>query len=580
MASPVIAHVVLTMNVGGLERLILDLTARSIAAGDRVLIVCLDEAGTLAEEAERLGARVLMMKRRGGPDPRLIARLTALFRREGVTAVHTHSLDPMLYANWAGRIAGVPVRIHTQHLNIAEKPFTRQDRAKFRLAARACTSVVSITRDMDNGVRACGVPASKRLVIYNGIDERRFSPADGPRGDDHVVIGTSCRLSAQKGLDRLLRAFAAVHEEEPAVRLRIIGDGPLRARLEAEAVRLDLTAVVEFQGYCADTAPELRQLDIFALSSLYEGLPLALLEAMACALPVVSTSVNGVPEAVTSGDSGLLVGRDETDRLAAALLRLVRDPQLRETMGRRGRTRVEETFTLDRMAAAYREVYRRERPSRPWKAAVRRIAMACFPASFVRWSGAPDTRRVALTFDDGPDPIYTPKLLEVLRRHGARATFFVIGQHASAHPELVKAMLADGHEVANHSFTHAHFSQLTWREAWQEIVSTESVLLRTAHGQQRPYFRPPRGTIRLATILLPWLARLTVVLWNVDLKDFSADRADQITSRLADRPIRGGDIVLYHGQNPAALEALPSIISSVQVRGLQLVPVSQLEAAS
>src|SRR5438067_9253484 len=106
MSTPLtIAHVVLTMNVGGLERLILDLAARAIAAGDRVLIVCLDETGCLAAEAERLGAQVrLVPRRREGPDPKLAFRLASLFRREGVTAVHTHSLDPMLYAAWAGRL--------------------------------------------------------------------------------------------------------------------------------------------------------------------------------------------------------------------------------------------------------------------------------------------------------------------------------------------------------------------------------------------------------------------------------------------------------------------------------------------
>ena len=579
MASSTIAHVVLTMNVGGLERLILDLTARSIAAGDRVLIVCLDEAGMLAGEAEKLGAKVSLIERRKGPDPHLVARLAALFRAEGVTAVHTHSLDPMLYAAWAGKLAGVPVRLHTQHLNIAEAPFTNQDRTKFRLAAAACTSVVSITQDMDNGVRACGGPASKRRVIYNGIDERRFTPA-GERSRETVVIGTSARLSAQKSLGSLIRAFADVHQAEPSTRLRIIGDGPERQSLEQEAARLGIDEVVDFRGFCTDTAGELRALDVFAMSSRYEGLPLALLEAMACAIPVVSTAVNGVPEAVISQECGLLVDRGDEAQLAAALLRLVRDAGLRQRMGARAKARVEEAFTLDRMAAAYRDAYREERPTVRWKRAARSAAMACLPAQYVRWKGQPGAPRAALTFDDGPDPVYTPQLLDLLKRHDTRATFFLIGKHADAHPDLVRAMLSDGHEVANHSYSHAQFKQLSWREIWQEIKSTESVLTQAADGRQRPYFRPPRGTIRLATMLLPWLSRLTVVLWSVDLKDFSAERSEQITGRLAERPIGAGDIVLYHGQNPAALEALPSIIESARRRGLQLVPVSQLEAAS
>lgn len=576
MSTPsTIAHVVLTMNIGGLERLILDLTERSIDAGDRVLIVCLDETGLLAAEAEQLGAQVRLVPRRRGPDPGLALRLASLFRREGVTAVHTHSLDPMLYAAWAGRLARVPVRVHTQHLNIAQAPFTAQDRRKFRLAARACTSVVSITAEMDAGVKACGIGAAKRRIIFNGIDQTRFTPRLSARASGPVVIGTTARLSAQKALDRLLRAFALVHAAEPGTRLRVVGDGPLRHDLEALARTLHIDGAVEFAGYRTDTAAQFRTFDIFALSSLFEGLPLALLEAMASGLPAVASAVNGVPEVIVDGESGLLVPPDDVEALSTGLLALVRNQERREEMGRRAVARVAARFSLDAMAASYNIVYRDHSPSTAWKAAARRAAVRLMPRRCLFWSGSVRHGQVALTFDDGPDPIYTPQVLEILRRYDARATFFVVGGRASAHPEIIRAIVEDGHEVANHSYTHAHFRELSWRQVWCEIQRTEAALI-AVNGSRTKLFRPPRGTLRPAVLMLAWMARLTVVMWNVDLKDYAAQRAEQITGRLSEQRIGAGDIVLYHGQNDAAVEALPRLIESMLREGLRLVPVSRL----
>jgi peptidoglycan/xylan/chitin deacetylase (PgdA/CDA1 family) len=182
---------------------------------------------------------------------------------------------------------------------------------------------------------------------------------------------------------------------------------------------------------------------------------------------------------------------------------------------------------------------------------------------------------VALSFDDGPDPVWTPQILETLRARGVRSTFFLVGERAERDPAMVRRIVEEGHELGNHSFTHPHFEQLTWREAMREIDRTEATL---AGAQQTPsrLWRPPRGKLCLASVLGARLRGLTIVMWSVDPKDFRAQTPDEITDRLATRPVRAGDIVLYHGHNPAALAALPRLLDTVASQGLSVVPVSHL----
>jgi glycosyltransferase involved in cell wall biosynthesis len=197
---------------------------------------------------------------------------------------------------------------------------------------------------------AHGFPPRRMHVIPNGIAVRRREP-EPRRGP--VVIGTAALLERRKAIDVLLEASARLATPH---RLVVYGDGPLRTELEALAHGLGAPA--EFPGFVPDFAERIEELDVFVLPSRGENLPIAILEAMAAAVPVVATRVGGVPEVVADGETGLIVEPDDVEGLAAALDRVAGDDALRERLGRAGATRIAEHFDARSTARQMVDLYR------------------------------------------------------------------------------------------------------------------------------------------------------------------------------------------------------------------------------
>jgi glycosyltransferase involved in cell wall biosynthesis len=238
---------------------------------------------------------------------------------------------------------------------------------------------VAVSRDLlEQGVRAGIYRADKVTVIPNGLVLDNLRPVSDVAAkrralglpEDAAIAGTITRLEPQKANDRLLHAFARVARQCPDVQLVIAGDGPERPSLEALAARLSLTDRVHFLGWRTDVPDILSVLDVFCMTSRWEGCPMVLLEAMAMRKPVVATDIGGVREIVVSGETGLLVPLDDVEAMAAALTRLLTDPSEGDRMGAAGRRRVEDRFSADRMMSAYSRLYAelagrcRERPRR------------------------------------------------------------------------------------------------------------------------------------------------------------------------------------------------------------------------
>jgi glycosyltransferase involved in cell wall biosynthesis/peptidoglycan/xylan/chitin deacetylase (PgdA/CDA1 family) len=572
-----IAHVVLSLACGGLERVVVDLARYHRAHGLETAIICLDGRGDLADEAERAGVPVLVVKREPGLDPGLVRRLAAVLRDGAYTCVHTHSLDPMFYAGAAAWRAGVRIRVHSQH-NTMLAAYRLSDRLKFRLAQRFFTHVVGVSAETTRLIARFGVPAGRRLTVLNGIDCDTFDAATRtPFREDRVgggSIGAVARLAPEKGLDRLVEAFARVRNARPAAQLTLVGDGPERARLESLAARLGLGGSVIFTGRQENVRPWLAGFDVFALPSLTEGIPLALLEAMAVSVPVVASDVGGIPEVVNSPACGRLVPPGDPCALEQALTELLGNPGARDALGRAGAVRVRQAFSLRSMAAGYRAIYSDDSGGTLTRRAIRRTLQAMLPRRLATWRGSGAGGRVAVTFDDGPIESYTSRILDVLRAEGVKATFFLVGERVAAQPGLLQRIVTEGHEVANHSYSHPHFDRLGFRAALAELDRTAEIL--EVGPAPARFFRPPRGSLSLSSLAAAWHRKLTVVLWTVDLKDYKAVDAAEIVAMLRRRRISAGDIILYHGNSDAALDALPAVLSAVRASGLTCVPVSEL----
>jgi glycosyltransferase involved in cell wall biosynthesis len=200
---------------------------------------------------------------------------------------------------------------------------------------------------------------SHMRLIPNGVDISHFTPvnADTFPSEREQIVACLCRLCYQKGIDVLLQAWNLVHQELPQARLLIAGTGPIQTQLEYMAQALGLTDSVEFVGLQNDIPALLRQCDMAVLPSRWEGMPNALLEAMACGLPCVATRVSGSEDIIQHGVNGLLVEAEDYQEMAEALLMLLRDPELVSNYGHAARTTIEQSYSLAHITEAYIELY-------------------------------------------------------------------------------------------------------------------------------------------------------------------------------------------------------------------------------
>lgn len=199
---------------------------------------------------------------------------------------------------------------------------------------------------------------------------------------------------------------------------------------------------------------------------------------------------------------------------------------------------------------------------------------ATLPRRLLLVQGPRSSRSVCLTFDDGPHPEHTARLLDVLSEHNVPATFFVVGRQAESHPELVRRAVASGHEVGHHSYTHSEPSDTPASELAREVVRTRE-LLGQLTGHKHNLFRPPKGELTVPKLYGLWKARQTVVLWNRDPKDFAGTSTQDVAERLDRLELYGGDIILLHDNWPYAAELIPRIASLAAGRGLAFTTVGR-----
>ena len=347
-----VAHVTLGLDMGGQEKLLVEFARHTDRRRFELMIVSLGGRGVLADDIEAFGWPVTTLNAPMGLHPSLVLRLAWLFRRWGADVVHTHDNRPHLYATPAALLGGVQRVVHTRHYSLAQR-LSRRQTLGVNLLALLTDHFVCVSRDSARVAIAQGVSPRKVSFIGNGIDIDRFRPvynSDGP-------AMTVARLSPEKDVETLLKATALVLRDDPAFRLEIAGDGVCMASLRQTATQLRLGGTVTFLGQVRDVPNLLARAGLFVLPSLTEGISLTLLEAMASGLAVAATRVGGNPEVVADGETGLLVPPADPPALAAALLRLRRDPALRRRMGEAGRRRVEMHFAIRTMVAAYEALY-------------------------------------------------------------------------------------------------------------------------------------------------------------------------------------------------------------------------------
>jgi|AntRauTorcE11898_2_1112593.scaffolds.fasta_scaffold00492_4 peptidoglycan/xylan/chitin deacetylase (PgdA/CDA1 family) len=191
------------------------------------------------------------------------------------------------------------------------------------------------------------------------------------------------------------------------------------------------------------------------------------------------------------------------------------------------------------------------------------------------------SNRVALTFDDGPDPSHTADLLKVFRRHNGRGTFFLVGERVAEYPDLVDRIVAEGHEIGNHSWSHAEFDELDYAGLREEIGSADMALAAARWSAGfNGLFRPPKGSVTCSSLLYALLNRRRHVLWSIDPRDYRAGSSAEILENIHSHRYRGGDIILLHDTNGYTVPAVDGLLEDMAARGLEAVTVSELLGGS
>lgn len=357
-------------TTGGTARHVIDLSQGLAARDWRVAVAC-PASGWLAARIQSPNVKVVRLEMVRDismiSDARAFLRLWRLCKTVRPDVLHLHSSKAGFLGRVAGRLAGVPVVCFTPHCWSFQSVIGRQRRfyaALERFASRFCDMTIAVSRHEAREALNLGVVREDRIVVIpNGVPP--FPGGDLPEriaerlAGKGTLIASVGRLDEQKGYTYMIEAMAHVAAAHQDAQLVVAGDGPLADQLQTQAAQQDIDGAMRFLGEIDQVNGLLAHADLFVLSSLWEGLPYTILEAMAAGLAVVATDVGGCAELVVDGETGTIVPPADPDKLAEALLALLEDSDLRARMGAAAKKRAAEHFSLEALVDANASLYER-----------------------------------------------------------------------------------------------------------------------------------------------------------------------------------------------------------------------------
>jgi glycosyltransferase involved in cell wall biosynthesis len=351
-----IVQLVDSLAVGGTERMVVHLSCGLQASGHDVAVVCLRSLGALAEPLHRKGIPTHALGKPEGLHWASMAALRDFLSEFKADVVHTHNPLVHHYGAVAGRLARVPQVVSTVH-GIGNINGIGKSEVVFGASCLVTNHIVAVCQMARDVFAAHPLIAKNKLrVVYNGIPLEPYLSVPPRAGGGPFVFGAVGRLVPVKDHATLLAAFQQVAHQHPECRLEFLGDGVLRQDLEQKAVQLGIASRVVFHGERAETRDFYENIDVFVMSSLSEGLPMTLLEAMAAGRPIVSTNVGGIPEMVEGSQSGWLCPPSQPKMLAQALSASFTAGD-RLARGARAREYVQKHGSLDAMVRGYEAVF-------------------------------------------------------------------------------------------------------------------------------------------------------------------------------------------------------------------------------
>lgn len=369
MGAVKVLNLVASTAMGGAERVILSIAGaidRAVFDCRYCLFVDLRRPPPELYEMLRNGKNELSTVEIRRPiEAGQLRQLFAVVRKNRPQVLHTHGYRSDFLGLIAAKWMGIPA-VSTVHGWTSATPRLRVYEACHRKYLRYFDKVITVSQAIQQTLLESGVPATKLVTLNNAINVGAFpegSDGDGFRlelavGPGAKLIGTVGRLSVEKGLDYFLKAGAQIIARDPSVKLILVGEGPQQEELKALADALGISSSTIFCGYRRDVDRIYPALEMFVLPSLTEGIPIALLEAMAFSRPVIASRVGGVPEVIEDGVTGLLVSPKDLEQLTERMWRLLCSPEAATEMGRRARKCVESRFDTRAWIKTIEGIYR------------------------------------------------------------------------------------------------------------------------------------------------------------------------------------------------------------------------------
>ena len=370
-----ICHIITGLEMGGAEKLVLDIARKTAALGHPCAICVLWGDAGLLEDRPIEDIEVIRLRRKIKWNPFLVWTLYRVLKQMMPDIVHTHLIHATLLGRLASRWASVPVIVTTEHNTSnwqAKYGFLHR---VYRWTARWNTMIFAVSDAvMERMVRIGRIGEQSIQVLYNGIDVRAFDKTRkrmDKRSNSKMspVIGTVGRLDPRKGHRYLLEASVEIIRQYPEASILIIGDGKMESSLKQIASSLGLNERNnQFLGVQKNTSDYLESMDVFVLPSVEEGLGIAILEAMAAGVPVVATSVGGIPEIVTHGETGLLVEPKNPKMLTDAVLDLLAHPDKADRLSQNAKIMVMKKYnihgTVEQLMSYYQQFLEKETSQR------------------------------------------------------------------------------------------------------------------------------------------------------------------------------------------------------------------------
>lgn len=354
---PLVVHLIFCLDTGGLERVMLNCIRGMANQGFRHAVVSLTHASSFASQLPA-DVPVYCLGKKPGADLSVHIKLWRLLRELRPAILHSYNLATLEYhpISW---LAGVRGHFHAEHGRDVSDPNGTNKKYQWlrRLISPFVHRYIAVSDDLNQWLlQQVRLPKRKVQLIYNGINTERFNPS-AAKNDCFSFVHVA-RLSPIKDQATLIAAFALLCQQSTLpCRLLLVGDGPLRQQLEQLAQTTGAGDRIEFLGERQDIAQLMQQSHVFVMSSLAEGIPMTVLEAMACGLPVVATAVGGLPELIQP-EQGRLVAAASAQALAGAMQQYLEQPALAVAHGQSARQRVCEQFSEPAMVSQYLSLYR------------------------------------------------------------------------------------------------------------------------------------------------------------------------------------------------------------------------------